>query len=453
LCVALRRGTVCHFGESVIRALAAARILLSTSIASPGAAHGGPVVSRRHADALAARGHEVCIAAPRGEPASGVAYETTIYGDSSRPRRHFEGQRPRHDDAGDIPELIRRFAPDVVYDVHGPAWAVEAAKAAGRPIVSMVGDYGWYCLQTFLVDSRLHRCSGPESAAKCFACLDRNYPIRWRAVHAALRPAARAGLARFPLLDGVTDALDYLPRMRAVVDRFVVGDAQAREFFTANGVAADRLVEIPQALPAAALVRRPHASGVPVRDRPLRLCFVGRPHADKGIHVLAAAFDALPRDLPVELALVHSQLATAANLRPRFPSARRFDADVARGRIRLVQPATHDDVFAEMARADVGVVPSIAYESPSLAMLEFVAQGTPVVRSESRGMDHVIADGVNGRTFPYGNAQALAAVLRDLATDPSPLERWRAALPPVASDDQYAARLAQVFDSVRFKPV
>jgi glycosyltransferase involved in cell wall biosynthesis len=99
------------------------------------------------------------------------------------------------------------------------------------------------------------------------------------------------------------------------------------------------------------------------------------------------------------------------------------------------------------------VVPSIAYESPSLAMLEFVAQGTPVIRSESRGMDHVITDGVNGRTFPYGDAPALAAILRDLAADPSPLEAWRAALPPVASDDQYAARLAQVFDSLRFQHV
>jgi glycosyltransferase involved in cell wall biosynthesis len=237
------------------------------------------------------------------------------------------------------------------------------------------------------------------------------------------------------------------------VDRFVVGDAQAREFFAANGVPRDKLVEIAQGLPAGALVRRARTPGAPGRDRPLRLCFVGRPHADKGIHVLARAFDLLPRELALELEIVHSTLATPEIVRPRFPSARRFDADLASGRIRLVRPRAQDEVFEAMARADVGIVPSIAYESPSLAMLEFAAQGTPVVRSESRGMEHVIRDGVNGRTFPYGDAEALAAVIRDIAARPEVLEPWAGALPRIPGDDEYAARLEQVFDSLRFQHV
>jgi glycosyltransferase involved in cell wall biosynthesis len=428
------------------------RILLSTLTASSAEAHGGPVVSSRQAAALARRGNQVLVAAPAGAGDRDGAVRVEIY-PGAGPSRLFPSQRGDPERIARLGEIIRRFRPHVLYDVHGPAWAVEAAKAGGIPVVSMVGDYAWYCLQTFLVDSRLRRCGGPDSPRKCFGCLDRNYPLRWRAIHAVLGPAARAGIVGLALWDGVAEALDYLPRVRAMVDRFVVGDAQARHFLAANGIAAERLVDIPQGLPEAALVPRPRAPGAPVRDRPLRLAFVGRPHADKGIHVLAAAFDSLPRDLPVQLALVHSRLATPANLRPRFPSGPRFDADVASGRIRLVQPASQHEVFEEMARADVGVVPSIAYESPSLAMLEFVAQGTPVIRSESRGMDHVITDGVNGRTFPYGDAPALAAILRDLAADPSPLEAWRAALPPVASDDQYAARLAQVFDSLRFQHV
>ena len=135
-------------------------------------------------------------------------------------------------------------------------------------------------------------------------------------------------------------------------------------------------------------------------------------------------------------------------VRPRFPSGRRFDEDLASGRIKLLRPASSSQVFELMARIDVGIVPSLAYESPSLAMLELAAQGTPVVRSESRGMEHVIQDGVNGRTFPYGDAAALAAILREIAADPSVIARWRAALPSVPSDDQYAARLGALFEKL-----
>ena len=447
------RGTFCHFGAPVTGPLAAARILLSTLIASPAAAHGGPVISRRQAGALAARGHEVHIAAPDGERTDGLPYGIEIYGRHGARPASFASQRRHPENAAAFSELIRRVSPDIVYDVHGPAWAIDAAKQDGRPVVSMVGDYAWYCLQTFLVDSSLRRCSGPESPGKCFSCIDRNYPLRWRMVHAALRPAARAGILSFPLWEGVSEAADYLPRTRGLVDRFIVGDAQAHDFFAAHGVPENRLVRIPQGLPAQALVRRARAVGSPVQNRPLRVCFVGRPHADKGIHVLAAAFDSLPHHVPVELWLIHSELATPQAVRPRFPSAQRFDDGVASGRIRLIRPKSPDEVFTWMAQADVGIVPSIAYESPSLAMLEFAAQGTPVVRSESRGMEHVIRDGVNGRTFPYGNAEALAGVIREIASSPSILETWRAALPAIGSDAEYAARLEHVFDSVRFKPV
>lgn len=349
----------------------------------------------------------------------------------------------------DISRLIREFRPDVLFDVHGPTYAVEAAAGRRIPVVSMVGDYTWFCLQSFLVDSALKRCSGPESADKCYRCLNANYPLRWRAVHAMLKPAARARLLGFRLWDGVAISREYTERMRSLVDAFVVGDRQAREFFAARGVAAEKITCIPQGLPTNAMVRREKDLPVSLRDRPLRFAFVGRTHADKGIHVLAEAFDSLPRELPAELWIIHSQLATPELLRPRFPSAGRFDADLASGRIKLLRPADQSQLFELMAKADVGVVPSIAYESPSLAMLEFVAQGTPIVRSESRGMEHVIQDRVNGRTFPYGDAGALAAVIREIVAEPEVISRWRSALPPIGSDDEYAARLETVFSAVR----
>jgi glycosyltransferase involved in cell wall biosynthesis len=150
--------------------------------------------------------------------------------------------------------------------------------------------------------------------------------------------------------------------------------------------------------------------------------------------------------MPAELWIVHRHGATYDYLKGLFPSRRRFGHDLASGRIRLHRPQTQDHLFDVMAQVDVAVVPSLGFESPCLAMLEFVAQRTPVVRSESAGMEHVIQDGVNGRTFPYGDWQALARAIREIVADPGLIERWRAALPRITEEDEYARRLEKVFE-------
>jgi glycosyltransferase involved in cell wall biosynthesis len=425
--------------------VAPARILLSTLLASTAAAHGGPVLSRRHAAALCRQNARVLVAAPVGDAERGGPFEVAIYKTRRDPGDFFAPHLPDKVAIASLRALIDRFQPDVLYDLHGPAYAIDAAKEAGLPVVSMVGDYMWYCLMSFLVDSAQKRCSGPESARKCYDCINRSYPIRWQVYHGMLKPAADAGILGFHLHDGVGAAREYRERMRALVDSFVIGDAQADEFFTSNGVPASRVHRIPQGLPASCLARRPRESDETAARRALRLGFVGRPQGEKGMQTLAAAFDSLPPELPVELWIVHAHLATPSRLRRQFPSTVRFLTALRSGRVKLFRPTSHDEVLSLMARIDLGVVPSNAYESPSLALLEFAAQGTPVVRSESRGMEHVIQDGVNGRTFPYGDAAALAAILREIAADRPVLARWRARLPPISTDDDYAGRLLAVF--------
>jgi glycosyltransferase involved in cell wall biosynthesis len=407
------------------------------------------VVARRHAAALARRGFDVVHAAPRGESPTADPYRVEIYATHGSPRDPWAPKRHDAVAVAALRALIARYRPDVVYDAHGPAWAVEAASEAGVPVVSMMGDYNWYCLQSFLVDARVRRCSGPGDGRKCFDCVNRWHRFPQRMAHLALKPAAQAGVIRLPIWDKLLEATDYLSRLRALISTFVVGDRKAYEFLVDHGIATSRIARIVQGLPADALVRRARAPDAAPGARNLRFAFVGRADADKGLHVLARAFDSLPRDLPAELWIVHKNEATYPYLRRLFPSRRRFAADLANGRIRLLRPKSQAEVFELMAQADVGVIPSIAFESPCLAMLEFVAQGTPVLRSESLGMQHVIQDGVNGRTFPHGDWRALAGEIRAIAEDPGVLARWRAALPPIQDDDEYARQLEGVFDALR----
>jgi glycosyltransferase involved in cell wall biosynthesis len=426
--------------------LAPARILISSLVASAAAAHGGPVITRRQAAALARRGHEVCVAAPRGERSAGDPFQLRIFETGVDPGDRLAWRRPAPVARAGVSRLIDEFCPDILYDVHGAPWAVEAASLAAVPVVSMMGDYNWFCANCFLVTSAVTRCDGPADRARCFACVNKWHRREVRPVNMLLRPAAAAGLVTLPLWDRLNESMDYMARMREQIATFIVGDRKADEFLAGQGIPAGKIARIAQGLPDSALQVRRSAPDAPGPGRPLRFVFVGRADPDKGLQVLAHAFDSLPRAMPAELWIVHAHEARADYLRHLFPSRRRYARDLESGRIRLLRPSTQAEVFDLMAQADVGVVPSIAFESPSLAMLEFVAQRTPILRSESAGMDHVIQDGVNGRTFPYGDARALAAVMCEVVAQPAVLSRWRASLPRIGSDDEYAAQLSRVFE-------
>jgi len=430
------------------------RVLVSTLNASPAAAHGGPVLAQRKARALEQAGIDVCIAAP-GEAPGVTAVPTFTYPAFAPVSRRFAPWRPNEMALAGLTELLDELSPDVVCDVHGPAWAVEAAAARGIPAVALIGDYNWFCRRSFLVDTSLKRCDGPSDVRKCFECNLRETTPVHRLAHRVLREAARAGVAawmpvvrdyrRYSLWEATGESLEYTARVRSMVSRFVVGDAKARAFLGEHGIGAERLAFLPQCLPDEALVRRPRAAGVPGTDRAPRFGFVGRLDPDKGLHVLARAFEALPGSSRAELWIASPEV-TPARVAPFFASPEFLRESLASGRIRLVRPAGPSEVSQFMAEVDVGIVPSIAFESPSLAMLEFAAQGTPVVRSESDGMSHVIRDAVNGRTFPYGNAAALGAILAQILETPSVIAQWRAQLPSIGREADYARALVGLFE-------
>ena len=66
--------------------------------------------------------------------------------------------------------------------------------------------------------------------------------------------------------------------------------------------------------------------------------------------------------------------------------------------------------------ADVFVLPSYN-EGMSLAVLEAMAAGLPVVVTRTGGTEELVEDGVNGFAFDWGDIEALANRLKDFAND------------------------------------
>ncbi len=141
---------------------------------------------------------------------------------------------------------------------------------------------------------------------------------------------------------------------------------------------------------------------------PLRLLFVGHwRDPRKGLPVLLQAVDALRASgLPVTLDVVGAG-----------------EAPASRPGVTFHGPISAETVLAEhYRRSDLFVAPATGQESFGIVLLEAMACGRPIVCSDIPGYRQVV-DGCGARLVAPGQAEPLAAAIRELASDP---ERRRA---------------------------
>ena len=85
-----------------------------------------------------------------------------------------------------------------------------------------------------------------------------------------------------------------------------------------------------------------------------------------------------------------------------------------------------EDIPQLLAACDVFALPSL-YEGSSLAVLEAMAAGIPIVSSAIGGTDELIDDGRSGMLVPPGDAAALAVALRRVLGGPAAARGLRGA--------------------------
>lgn len=81
-----------------------------------------------------------------------------------------------------------------------------------------------------------------------------------------------------------------------------------------------------------------------------------------------------------------------------------------------------DDVIGLMKASDIFVIPS-RYEGLSIAMIEAMACGLPIIASDSPGLSTYIEQGYNGLLFPAEDHKKLAKCILQLAGDRSLVDR------------------------------
>lgn len=87
------------------------------------------------------------------------------------------------------------------------------------------------------------------------------------------------------------------------------------------------------------------------------------------------------------------------------------------GRVHFVGRVTDAQKEAWLENAVAGLVPS-HYEPFGITALEVMAQGTPVIVSDTGGLAEIVTDGVDGLKVEPGHVEALAGAMASLLRDP-----------------------------------
>lgn len=290
--------------------------------------------------------------------------------------------------AGELDALIARARPDVIH-VHNtwPLISPAVFWVAHRhriPVVMTLHNFRLLCPQaTLLREGRV-----------CEDCVGR---LPWRGV---VHQCYRGSAAQTAVVGAMLGAHRALGTWQHKVGRYIALNEFARQKFIAGGLPADRIevkpnfVDLPQP---------------PALDRKGFL-FVGRLSEEKGVRTLLDAACLLPPGLDI-------QVVGTGPLQPMV---------AAHPRIRYLGAMAPDAVYAQMARAQALLLPSICYENFPRTLVEAFACALPVLASRLGALQDLVQPALTGAHVEPGDASALAACISQCAAAPGRLREMGA---------------------------
>jgi glycosyltransferase involved in cell wall biosynthesis len=273
--------------------------------------------------------------------------------------------------------LLDRERPDVVH-VHNTFVVISpsiysACREHGTPVVQTLHNFRLMCPGAlFFRDGRV-----------CEDCVDGTL---WNAVrHGCYRDSKSATAA-------VAFTLAWHRRQRTwqdSIDAYIALSAFARDKFIAAGFPADKVFVKPNFV---------DPDPGPRENAGAYALYVGRLSAEKGVSTLLRAWELLPAPLPLHIVGDGPERAALeAQVRARNISGVSFRGSLSR-----------PDTFAAMKGARLTILPSTAYETFGMVIVESMACGTPVLCSRLGAMQEIVADQHTGLHFTPGDAEDLA---------------------------------------------
>jgi glycosyltransferase involved in cell wall biosynthesis len=288
--------------------------------------------------------------------------------------------------AAGMAEVVRDFRPDMVhlhniYHQLSPSVLRPLAKY-DVPSVMTLHDYKLACpSHQFLDHGQL-----------CEACLGGRF------YNAATRRCKEGSLVASVLVS-VESYAHSLTGAYAPVRLFIAPSRFLAHKMAQAGVFPDRMRHVSHFV---------DTGSIAPREQPGEgFVYAGRLSPEKGVDVLIRAAG-LAADVKVEILGDGPERARLEQLADKVAPGRvRFHGRVGR-------EAVHDAMRASLAT----VVPSVWYENQPITILESFACGVPVLGTQLGGIPELVEDGVTGYVTPARDADALAARMGDLASNP-----------------------------------
>ena len=289
--------------------------------------------------------------------------------------------------------------------------------------------------QRDIPDSALRECSqliGFDTSSWILAERAASLGLRFWLERTIAHPATGAAQLRTLRQDFPAWAGPDKPRDPALVQaetrehdlahRIVVGSSFARDSLLAAGLPPHRIRVNPYGVDWERFSQVPRP---PRTDRVVRFLYVGSLLGRKGLPYLLSAWSRLGR-VPAELWLAGGASPTEAALLPKLPG------------LRWLGQVPHREMPALFARADVFVLPSL-YEGFSLAVLEALAAGLPIIATPNTGAGEALQHPELGELIPAASTDALEAALRRYLETPPDHGRIRQCSEPLARQFSWQA--------------
>ncbi len=182
----------------------------------------------------------------------------------------------------------------------------------------------------------------------------------------------------------------------------------------------ERTVEVKDVIPVSCGIDRTQYTAVMGPREKHRMVFVGRLTAEKQVEVILDAMTKLDPALDVQFDIVGGG--------DQRKSLERLTGELGLSdRVTFHGRTTDEELRALLTRASLFVIASIA-ELQSIATMEAMASGLPIVAADAVALPHLVHHGENGYLFEPGNADELAARLTDVFTaEPAEYERMQQA--------------------------
>jgi len=151
-----------------------------------------------------------------------------------------------------------------------------------------------------------------------------------------------------------------------------------------------------------------------IEENPLRLGFIGQLAEIKGVHVILEAISLLGNRRSLITLEVYGQQDQES---PYFRKLQRMAGEVGKS-VLFKGTFPHENIGEILRGIHFLVVPSLWYESTPLVLCSALSAGIPVLVSKLGGMTEIVENGIDGFSFPAGDAKELCRILESLLENP-----------------------------------